>query len=165
MSDSDSVVLSQILDETRNLRGRVINLDKNLNTVETLAKQNDELTKKQKRNFHWLVGLFIAVNILGFGTAGFVINYVRDNRHSQVVSCQNSNESRMAILDGWRFILGYELIDKSKAQAPAETAMAEAILPWFEQVYAPRDCSDLSQRYEIPPPPILPKDSPDASSR
>lgn len=85
------------------------------------------------------------------------VKLVVDNRQNAHTQCMNQNETRQAVLDGWHFILGYELADQNNN--PAEVTMSEMILPWFDKVYAQRDCSDLSKKYEIPPVPQIPRNN------
>jgi hypothetical protein len=98
-----------------------------------------------------LTGAVIVIFVVGGAIIG---TYAYENKQNAITQCKNQNESRQAILDGWHFILGYELADD--ANNPAEVTMSEMILPWFDQVYAQRDCSDLSKRYNIPPVPTIP---------
>lgn len=74
------------------------------------------------------------------------------NRINAVVNCENANESRTASHTLWNFIL-----DLSTRDAPPEQmAYLEQVRAWIGQVYQPHDCTDLSKKYVLPPPPTIP---------
>lgn len=138
-------------------------LIKALNSLEAQVREfnvtldSAEILNKRTR------GLVIAIAVLFILVGGGFGYYIYDNHkraevnyQAQVTQCKNQNETRKAVLEGWHFILGAELSDPDNN--PRETAMSESILPWFDEVYAERDCTDLTKEYNIPPIPELPKD-------
>lgn len=131
---------NEILSETKGLRAEVRELR------EELAK-----SKGVVRRLRILTAAVITIFVVG-GVGTWYSSY--ENKQNAIVNCENNNESRKAILEGWHFILGAELADEDNN--PAETRMSELILPWFDIVYQQRDCSDLSKKYEIPPVPKIP---------
>lgn len=131
------------LQETRKLR-------KAMETAVDRLDRNDYLVKKARTLSHVLAAAVAVLVVVVGGLAYLAVQ----NRQNAVTSCENANESRIAVLEGWHFILGWELVDKGNN--PAETTMSEMILPWFDKVYAQRDCTDLAKKYPIPPVPTIP---------
>lgn len=80
---------------------------------------------------------------------------IEANERALYTNCVNNNERSKAVLDGWHFILGYELADEDNN--PAETEMSKLILPYFDEIYAPRDCNNLSKKYDLPKVPEIPE--------
>lgn len=75
------------------------------------------------------------------------------NKANAVTNCQNANVSRRGQRAAWDFVL-----DVSGADAgPAEAAALEKMRSWFHDLFADRDCSDLSQKYKVPIPPDVKK--------
>lgn len=81
-------------------------------------------------------------------------NRIADNEANAKTSCENANESRKASRTLWNFVLDLAL--SGGEATPAEVAYFAQIRDWIATVYMPRDCDDLSRRYEIPPPPTIP---------
>lgn len=76
-----------------------------------------------------------------------------DAKKAQVVSCQNANETRA----GQRQWIDFQL-DTSKGTGGPELDQAiELIRTWTHDLFANRDCSDLTKKYEIPTPPDVQK--------
>lgn len=75
------------------------------------------------------------------------------NQENAVIACRNANELREANLNLWTFVLQASAADPE--QTPAEKRLAEEFRDWINVLYAPRDCSDLSRHYDLPPPPSL----------
>jgi hypothetical protein len=77
---------------------------------------------------------------------------IADNEANAVTSCENANESRAASRTLWYFVVDLA----SKKAAPPEAAYLGEVRSWIGDVYRPHDCSDLSRKYVIPPPPAIP---------
>lgn len=92
-----------------------------------------------------------------FSAATFALQQGQSNVQAaqaagQVQTCENANESRAAQLALWNFIFD---LPPDEEPTPQEKAALADIRAWLEQLFAPRDCSDLDREYEIPPPPDL----------
>ncbi len=77
------------------------------------------------------------------------------NQANAVTSCQNANESREASRTLWFFVVDLA----SKGAPPERAAYLEKVREWIGEVYQPHDCTDLSKKYPLPPPPAIPADS------
>lgn len=80
---------------------------------------------------------------------------IADNEANAVTSCENANESREASRTLWNFVLDLSQAANTDATAQ-ETAYLDEFRAWIGQVYQPRDCTDLSRKYPLPPPPAIP---------
>lgn len=76
---------------------------------------------------------------------------IADNEANAKTSCENANESRSASRILWSYV-----VDLASAGSPGQDSYFGDLRAWINKVYQPRDCSDLSRKYEIPPPPSLP---------
>lgn len=76
-----------------------------------------------------------------------------DNRADAVTQCLNANEARAANLLLWNTVL--DPANREEQPTPEELERIDAFREWVAALFAPRDCSDLSKRYEIPDPPSL----------
>lgn len=77
------------------------------------------------------------------------------NTANAVTTCQNANETREASRTLWNFVLDLSSARNVDA-TPAEVAYLEEFRDWIDTVYQERDCTDLSRKYPLPPPPALP---------
>lgn len=77
------------------------------------------------------------------------------DQENAVIACENANESRAANLSLWTYVLDLSAASRDEVPTPAEQERLDDFRAWVTKLYAPRDCSDLSKRYEIPPPPTL----------
>lgn len=77
------------------------------------------------------------------------------NKANAVTSCENANESREASRTLWNFVLDLSTAGNPDA-TPDEAGYIDEFRGWIDEVYKARDCSDLSRKYPIPPPPALP---------
>jgi predicted membrane protein len=102
-----------------------------------------------------LVGIFI-------GTAATITKARQstENHDAQVRNCENANDTRAAQRELWEFILDVSASNPDEPPTPEERDMMDAIRDWIEELFAPRDCTDLTRKYEIPDPPF---DVPSAS--
>lgn len=110
----------------------------------------EKLRKRQKRES---IGIGLLALALG---ASVVYSDQRDDR-AQVQACENANESRAAQLVLWNFVIDVSSVPDPGEKPPteAEQAAREDIRDWLEELFAPRDCSDLTREYKIPDPPPL----------
>jgi hypothetical protein len=80
------------------------------------------------------------------------VEHIADNQANAVTSCENANESREASRTLWYFV-----VDLASKDAPPErVAYLGEVRAWIGKVYQPHDCSDLSRKYPLPPPPAIP---------
>jgi hypothetical protein len=130
------------------------------------AIEHSPVVKELKELTHNLKNAIIALAIFGLVLlAGLIFMFVLNDRlgdqqdqlemqqdaieHSQIVSCQNANDTRAGQRAAWDFV-----IDVSAADGPpGEVAALEKMRTWFHDVFANRDCADLETRYEVPVPP------------
>lgn len=75
-----------------------------------------------------------------------------DNKDNAIINCQNANQSRAGNLSLWNFILD-KSAEANPNQTPEQRQVAMDLRDWVAKLYAQRDCSDLSRKYELPPPP------------
>lgn len=123
--------------------------------MEALIERLDVPVRQQRwtRALTAVLAVVVFVGSLVGGVEWYRVNEaIKDNAHNAVQQCENDNQDRAATRTLWGFIL-----DQSAAEAktPQEVEDIEAFREWTEVLYAPRDCEDPSQVYEIPPPPDL----------
>lgn len=108
-----------------------------------------------------LLSVLLAVTVIvNLGLAALLIvtrlNQERiehENRDNAVTSCRNANDSREAQRLLWTFILDAGAANNDRTPEQKETARKFRV--WIGELFADRDCSDLSKRYPLPPPPSL----------
>ena len=76
-----------------------------------------------------------------------------ENKQNAITSCENANDSRAAQRALWGFILQASAANKDKT--PQQRKTADEFGAWVNKLFAERDCTNLSKRYTIPPPPHL----------
>jgi hypothetical protein len=81
---------------------------------------------------------------------------IQDNTTNAITNCENANETREASRTLWNFVLDLSLARKDGS--PERVAYLEEFRTWIGEVYAERDCEDLSREYPLPPPPALPQE-------
>lgn len=79
-----------------------------------------------------------------------------ENRSNAVTACQNANDQREANRTLWVFVLTVSAANRTEPQTEQQKLISEKFRVWVTQLFAPRDCSDLSKKYKIPPPPDIP---------
>ena len=128
-------------------------------TVEHLAGEVSGLRKAYERYRLFLIVVLalslaqVAVIIWLFAVAGNAQDAADEAKAAQIAACQNANDTRANQSLVWDFVL-----DLSAADAgPAEKAALETIRTWIHDVFAARDCSDLTKLYETPVPPDVKK--------
>jgi hypothetical protein len=99
-----------------------------------------------------MVGALILAIAAVAGTYVNGRNDARRNAENALVACENANESRIANNTLWNYVVDLA----SRGANPAEVANLAEVRSWIGEVYAPHDCSDLSKKYPIPPPPKIP---------
>jgi len=105
-----------------------------------------------------LVTAAVANTVLGvllISTRATAHRAEEQNRENAVTACLNGNESRAANLSLWNFVLELSAVSREEEPTPAEAKRLADFKAWVASLYAPRDCSDLSRKYPIPPPPDL----------
>lgn len=99
-------------------------------------------------------GLLVLAVIQGLLIGGCVYLYDQIT-DQQVTNCQNANETRKGQRQAWDFILDVSGGDGDAS--PKELVVLQTIRNWLHDVFAERDCSQLDQEYEVPPPPDVQK--------
>jgi hypothetical protein len=75
----------------------------------------------------------------------------KETKQAQVISCHNANETRSRQTLLWDFV-----IDVSSADdGPRERAALAEIRIFIHDLFAQRDCSDLTKEYPAPEPPKI----------
>jgi cell division protein FtsB len=128
--------------------------------VDTLGHHLD-VSQRQVRRMRWLTALTAVLAVLAVVGAIFsaylyqeVDEVVEQNTTNAVQACRNGNESRAASAALWGFIIDLSLADGG--ESPDQRVALEQLRTWITQLFAPRDCSDLSRKYPLPePPPII----------
>lgn len=121
--------------------------------VETLAERSgvsEVITRRTRIQTFWIAGLVGAFFLLSCVFGWYMWRKAEENHANAYTQCVNNNESRKFQIDMWDYILGHELGDTSKAQAPDEIVMSEEILPKIHYGYRPRDCDHLEKKYDMP---------------
>lgn len=139
---------AELLGATRVLGRRIGVLSDHLQVSQKQARRTRLLT--------WVTMILTVISLVGVAVTTVLYQRVQDsidaNQHTQVVSCQNANESRSANLALWNFVLDIS----SAQQVPASRKQQlEEIRTWINQLFAPRDCNDLTRKYKIPAPPAI----------
>lgn len=117
---------------------------------------------KMKHNVRTLLSVLLAVTVVvNLGLSVLLITtrltYERvelENRDNAVTSCQNANDSREAQRTLWAFVLQASAAN-NKDKTPEQRETAKKFGEWVDKLFADRDCTDLSKRYPLPPPPKL----------
>lgn len=139
-----------LLAATRALLRKVEDLDAHLKVHETQARRTRYLTI--------MASALAVISLIGVVVMTAVYRQVQDavdqNQRNAVTACENSNESRKANLSLWQFVLSASAANNPNP-TPREKRLRADFRDWVAQLFAPRDCSDLSQKVEIPPPPQL----------
>lgn len=132
-------------------------------TVDSFARRlkisQDQLEAQRKqgnrtRLLSW-VALLTSVAVL---VGGVMVYRLYSTIHeAQVQSCESGNDLREQNRVLWHFILAASAANNPD-QTPREKKLSGQMLTWVDQLYAGRDCSDLTKKYPIPePPPIIQK--------
>lgn len=117
-------------------------------------------TPERLRRRQRLESLFIGILALALAASQFWDDYQEEqaSKETQVQTCENGNEAREGHLLLWNFVIDLSASSTDPDEEPptaAERAALEQIRDWLEELFAPRDCSDLTKEYELPPPPPL----------
>lgn len=148
-------VTKALLEAVDTLIDRVEGLDHKLNATRALNKRTRLLT---------VVTFAVAtLSLIGMIVSGFLIleiNKAQEETQSNAqISCQNGNDQRAANLALWRFVIMVSSSD-DQGLTPEEQREEDLILgeidKWIGLLFAPRDCDNLGERVEIPPPPDIP---------
>lgn len=103
-----------------------------------------------------LLAVTATIGVLGAATAiRQSAALTKQQGRDLVTNCENANESRAAARALWGYI-----VDVSEAGNPDPTRRQKRTIANFreyvDRVYAPRDCTDLSKKYNLPqPPPVI----------
>lgn len=100
-----------------------------------------------------VAGIFVIIATSACGVVWLTFTRSNDNQHNAVINCENANESRKATLSLWTFLFATSL--HNPQTTPQQRANILAVSVWIGKLYAQRDCSDLSRKYPIPPPPTI----------
>ncbi len=123
---------------------------------------NLDVSARQARHTR-IVGAVVALVVMVVAVFGYrliteVSQATKDNAalsqantDNQTQNCLNANESRAGSLALWTTVLNYVKASASNK----DREQLDSLQTWINALYAPRDCSDLSKTYTVPPPPIL----------
>jgi hypothetical protein len=100
-----------------------------------------------------IVAIIASFIVVGIGVQAYL--YQQAEQDDARTACLNANEARQANLSLWTYILDLSAANREEKPTPAEQQQIDEFKNWVGDLYAPRDCDDLSKRYKIPPPPIL----------
>ena len=111
------------------------------------------VVKKDRRRVRWLA-LSVALDVLLSVRFGYIALQTRQaqqavdqNASNAVVTCEVGNQARANQVQLWSYILTLS------GNTPAQQAQVEKVKVYLLQVFAPRDCSDLSKTNPPPTPP------------
>jgi len=76
-------------------------------------------------------------------------------KSSNVVACQNANETRTANKQLWDFIISVSVSSPGNRNSPKALKFLHEIQHWIDDIYRLHDCNDLDKKYPIPPPPAI----------
>ena len=146
---NNSEQIGQLRQTTADLVNEVGILSRNLEVT-------DKVVKRGKRNQGLIAVLGCIAIILGIS----VFVQQRAIHDSQVRNCQNANESRKGTLLLWNTILNAPRPAGSPPRTSEQEKQTADFQIFLNQLYVPRDCSDLTKEYELPPIPdsLQPKD-------
>lgn len=106
--------------------------------------------------------LAVVTLLVAFSAVGWSWQNTRASNAQQqenaVTNCENANESREAARTLWGYVVDLSEANNTDA-TPEEAAYLDEFRAWINKVYAQRDCSDLSKKYPLPPPPSIPAQS------
>lgn len=127
--------------------------------VNTLTHHLD-LSQRQvqrMRVLSWVTAFLAVASVVGVLASAYLWHEVREtgeaNTTNAVQSCRNANETREAQVRLWSFVIDVSLAGGE--ETPAQRAQLEQLRTWIHQLFAARDCSDLSKEYVPPSPPNL----------
>lgn len=126
-------------------------LNANTRTLADRITVTAKVTRRTLINQLVIAVLVVVVSIFGATQWHRVTGAIQGNTSNAVTICENSNESRAANLELWNYVLGLT----EQTADPASKIALEKIKAWVAVLYEPHDCSDLSKKYDIPPPPVL----------
>lgn len=143
--------------QAADLIGRVGELSQKLATSERQQAVTRELSARNARLTKWLLAATAGLVALVIALVLVVVelrDIARATEDAQVTSCQNANKTR----EGQRYLWD-TLIEQSAARNPDQTRAQRAYAREFQrftnEIFAERDCSDLSREYDLPEPPRL----------
>jgi hypothetical protein len=125
---------------------------------EDMADQVTALSLVAKRNRFLIevLGVVVALLILVSVGLGFValqtnraLDTAEQNRSNARLTCLVSNETRAAQIQLWEYVLSLP----TGPQTPERKERIRQFRLYLNQVFAPRNCDDLSVRPTTPPPP------------
>lgn len=133
----------ELLTATLELSKEVRDLSGRLSAKELLHKRTRMLT---------IVAIFIAtVGVAGLTVSGYAIV---QNANNAKTNCLNANQTREAQANIWGFV--YESNKSDPETTERDRQAIERLEKYTNDVFAQRDCNDLSKKYELPPAPVPP---------
>jgi hypothetical protein len=112
-----------------------------------------ERSRLDRYSYMTIVAIIASFIVVGIGVQAYL--YQQAEQDDARTACLNANEARQANLSLWTYILDLSAANREEKPTPAEQQQIDEFKNWVGDLYAPRDCDDLSKRYKIPPPPIL----------
>lgn len=134
----------ELLKATLGLTQEVRDLSGRLSAKELLHKRTRMLT---------FVAIFIGVFSIIGTSAAFTSIY--QNAKNAKTTCLNSNQIREAQSKIWGFV--YESNKSDPETTEHDRQAIERLEKYTNEVFAQRDCNDLSKKYKLPPPPVPPE--------
>lgn len=159
MTDNPEIDLD-LVQATQDLTKRVTALSKSLDVSKEVMTKTDKQLERNKTLIRWLL-LFVIISFAGIGYCVLLTNKVDNavsvNKKNAVINCQNANDSREATRTLWTFLFDASTATNTGESTPEQVALVQSFILWVNEVYATRDCSDLSKKYDIPDPPTIPQ--------
>lgn len=134
-------------------------MPENLTTEVKALRESIEMQQSRitRQNLIIAIGCLVLALVIGGGVWLWRLNENLEDANkelasSQVINCQNANNTRANQRILWDFVL-----DVSNDAGPEEAAILESIRTFIHDLFAERDCSDLTKEYRTPVPPDIEK--------
>lgn len=103
---------------------------------------------------HWYRVLYSITAVLAVVGVLMAASATRQNSRDLVTGCENANESRQAARALWGYVIDVSAVSNPSPSADQQRVI-ESFRAYVNEVYAPRDCTDLSRKYVLPDPPKI----------
>ena len=110
--------------------------------------------KARARYDNWAPVLFIVIATLACAGIWLGASASWQNSKDLVTNCENANESRQAARALWGYVIDVSSVNNPD-RTPREQRVLDGFRDYVNDVYAPRDCTDLSKKYPLPDPPAV----------
>lgn len=102
----------------------------------------------------WAPALFLVIALTALAGILTASAAVRQNGRDLVTNCENTNESRQAARALWGYVIDLSAVNNPD-RTPREVRIIGGFRDYVNDVYQPRDCTDLSKKYPLPDPPEI----------